>query len=396
MVSSSFKHAEVVGAGIGGLTAAAALARRGWSVRLHESTPQIRAVGAGIYLWSNGLAVLEHLGVLDQAIDGAHYGSVIQSRDDQDRLLSAVPINGPGQAQVLTILRERLLMSLLHAATAAGVEVLTGSTAVRATPDGRIEFSDGSSATADLVVAADGVGSRLRDGLGLLRTRRGIGQRCARLLIPRQDDLIPNGPDDYIEYLSGRRFLLYTPSSATDLYVALVAPTNDTRAMGAYLPQEEWIRSFPHLEDFIRKLERVPRWDDFEYISLSSWSRGRVAVLGDAAHAQPPYLGQGGGCAMMSAIGLADAVSSGQGSREAQLRTWEARERPLITHTQRFSVGVALLNDVPDLARRPLLSALGRSTGFGRSRLRAARATPTSLTAAAERMQDKLHHRVSG
>ncbi|MFD0887722.1 NAD(P)-binding protein, partial [Streptosporangium algeriense] len=71
-MSSTARHAQVIGAGLGGLTAAAALAQRGWTVELHERDPEIRAIGAGIYLWSNGLSVLRALGVFDEAVEGAH------------------------------------------------------------------------------------------------------------------------------------------------------------------------------------------------------------------------------------------------------------------------------------------------------------------------------------
>ncbi|MDR6174867.1 2-polyprenyl-6-methoxyphenol hydroxylase-like FAD-dependent oxidoreductase [Nocardioides zeae] len=376
------RHAEVVGGGIGGLTAAAALARRGWSVRLHERNEAVRALGSGIYLWSNGLAVLDELGVLDRAISDAHYGPSIQTRTGRGDLLVHVPVNGEGQVKVLTIMRERLISALLHAATSAGVEVVCDSTATGVTPSGRLTFADGSTSEADLVVIADGVGSRLRDSLGLLRRRRPLGQRCARVVVPRQPGLVPDADaDSYIEWMSGRRFLLYTPSSKTDAYIALVCPRGDDAAIGDPVPIEEWTKTFPQARNLIEQLGPAPRWDEFEQVELTSWSAGKVAVLGDAAHAQPPYLGQGGGCAMMSALGLAVAVS-GDEDLAGQLAAWEQTERPLISHTQRFSFRVGRLNDLPSFPRALLLRALGRSRAFAHARLRAANAVPTGTRAA--------------
>src|SRR5437660_1525789 len=70
--SGKTRHAEIAGAGFAGLTAAVALSQRGWSVRLHEKGPELRAFGAGIYLWHNGLRVLEGLGVLEDVLNGSH------------------------------------------------------------------------------------------------------------------------------------------------------------------------------------------------------------------------------------------------------------------------------------------------------------------------------------
>ncbi|NKE30892.1 FAD-dependent monooxygenase, partial [Mycobacterium tuberculosis] len=115
------------------------------------------------------------------------------------------------------------------------------------------------------------------------------------------------------------------------------------------------------------------RWDTFEFVQLSTWSRGAVAFVGDAAHAQPPYLGQGGGTAMTNAIALAATVSRpGTGVPEA-LADWERNTRPEIDRTQRTSYGMRLLNHIPDGLRVPLLSTIGRVPGFSDLHLSTAR-----------------------
>lgn len=375
------RTAEVVGAGIGGLTAATALAQRGWKVRLHERDNEIRAIGAGIYVWGNGLATLDALGLYDAAVVGAHVGPSLESRDHHGRTVEYIPINGPGEPRVKTIMRDRLIATLVDGAVRAGVEILTGSEIVAVDPSGTVTDAAGTTTRADVVVAADGVNSKLRDSLGLVEERVRMRQGAIRLTVPRSADFVaPEDDSRYLEYFSGRRRVLYTPSSADTLYVALVADTDDVAATRVPVDVDTWARSFPRLETLIRSLADLPaRWDTFEFIKLKSWSVGSVAVLGDAAHAQPPYLGQGGGCAMMNALGLADSLALTSGSVPDALRAWESCERPTIEHTQRWSYGLRLLNNIPDAARSPFLSATGRIHRLGRSRLRAALRTPTGF-----------------
>jgi 2-polyprenyl-6-methoxyphenol hydroxylase-like FAD-dependent oxidoreductase len=82
---------------------------------------------------------------------------------------------------------------------------------------------------------------------------------------------------------------------------------SDTVAKAVPVDRAAWKRWFPHLESLIERLgdEAEGRYDRFEYIRLKRWSAGRVAVIGDAAHALPPNIGQGGGCAMMNALSMA-------------------------------------------------------------------------------------------
>ena len=82
------RHAEIAGAGFAGLTAACALAQRGWSVRVHERGQRLRTTGAGIYIYENGLRVLAAVGAYEEAVKGAPFAHTREVRDDRNRVIS--------------------------------------------------------------------------------------------------------------------------------------------------------------------------------------------------------------------------------------------------------------------------------------------------------------------
>ena len=371
-------HAEIAGGGIAGLTAAAALAQRGWSVRVHERGAQLRATGAGIFIWDNGLRVLDAIGALDQAVAGAHLGTVRENRNGENKLVANARFAQMGM-RVYTIVRQRLLDSLVNTARAAGVEIVTESEAVRATLDGRLRLASGRELMADLVITADGVNSACRDSLKFGMRRKLLADGAIRVLIPRLPEEVCPAGDTYYEYWSGVRRIIYAACSQTELYLALTTVETDTLGKAVPLRQDEWSKSFPFLRQLFARIGTEGRWDRFEVIRLSRWSAGRVAVLGDAAHAQPPNLGQGGGCALMSALGLAVALEQAR-SVEDGLRNWEARERPLIEHTQRISCLYSAITGWPPTVRDMVLGLANRSAWAVRQRQRAANHIPTGTT----------------
>ncbi|HEV2573878.1 MAG TPA: NAD(P)/FAD-dependent oxidoreductase [Beijerinckiaceae bacterium] len=379
--SGSGRRAEIAGAGIGGLTVAAALAQRGWSVTVHERAPNLRTFGAGIYIWSNGLRVLKAIGAYDQATIGAHIGPVFHTRDHHDTTMEEIPINRPGGARLITILRETLINALVDACRRSGVDILTNSEAVGATPEGELLLADGSKRPADLVVGADGVNSQVRDSLDLMMYRKSLGYGAIRMLIARDDgDVCAGDRDRYIEYFTGTRRILYTPASATDLYVALCCASDDKQALQVPADRALWTQSFPHLAPLVARFGDAGRWDEFEVIKLKAWSKGRVAILGDAAHAMPPYLGQGGGCALMNGIGLAAAVADAPDVAQA-LRDWEARERPMTEHTQDTAERLGDMNFWPDDVRSQVLKITGQCREIAMERMKTALYAPTATQA---------------
>ena len=368
------RHAEIAGAGFAGLVAACALAQRGWSVRVHERAEALRTTGAGIYIYENGLRVLEAVGAYDTAIKGAPFAHTREVRDGNDRLISKHRWAG---SRVFSIVRQNVINALAAAAASAGVEIATNSAATGATPLGELILSDGRRLKADLIVGADGSNSRLRDSLGLLARRKFLVDGCTRLLMEKTgaERAAAHGATT-VEYWSGTRRVLYTPCSETDVYIALTMLDTDEAAKAVPVRKNDWKRAFPRLEALIDRIGDQGRYDRFDLIKLKRWSAGRVAIVGDAAHALPPNIGQGGGCAMMNALSLAVYLER-DNDVAAALAAWERNERPLTEHTQRVSYFLGLPTTWPPTVRAFTLGVIGRSPWLTAQRTRTALHRPT-------------------
>jgi 2-polyprenyl-6-methoxyphenol hydroxylase-like FAD-dependent oxidoreductase len=368
------RRAEIVGAGFAGLTAACALAQRGWSVRVHERADRLRTTGAGIYVYENGLRVLEAVGAYEAAVAGAPMAHTREVRDDRNRVISVHRWSG---SRMISIVRQNIINALAAAATKAGVEIVTGSAATAATAAGELALADGRRLKADLIVGADGSGSCVRDSLGLIAKRKFLVDGCTRLLMDKTPE--ERGSTDgakTVEYWSGTRRVLYTPCGETEIYIALTMLDRDEVGKAVPVLRDSWKRAFPHLETLIDRLGEQGRYDRFELIKLRRWSAGRVAIIGDAAHALPPNIGQGGGCAMMNALSLAVHLDR-EPDMSVALAAWERQERPITDHTQRISVLLGLPTTWPPRVRAVTLALAGRSKWLTRQRTRTALHRPT-------------------
>src|ERR1700689_4716652 len=217
--------AEIVGGGLAGLAAAAALARRGWSVRLHRRAAELREIGAGLYLKENGLRALDAMGASDACLARAERLDQLDVTD----LTSGQTLSRDVQGiRVYAVLRTDVHRALAAAAVTAGAEIATESVGVAAASDGRLTMTgSGQDLRADLIIGADGVASGIRQSLGLGVAVKTLPEGAPRLLVPR----LPTERDRRsVEYWGGRHRLLVTPCSPDDLYVALMGPESDRRA----------------------------------------------------------------------------------------------------------------------------------------------------------------------
>jgi 2-polyprenyl-6-methoxyphenol hydroxylase-like FAD-dependent oxidoreductase len=371
------RHAEIAGGGIAGLVAAAALAQRGWSVRVHERAEHMRAYGAAIFTWYNLMRVLKAVGAWEEAIEGAAPFVVRESRDARNRVINTIVASDHPDERIFSISRRQLIQALANAAMRSGATIEVGAVAIGAEAGGALLMQDGRRLTADLVVGADGVYSKVRDSLGLARKRYPLGDGAIRLLVPRtKEELTSDMGRKAIEFWSGRRRIFFSPCSEHEVYLAFMLPAHDKEGTAVPLDHATWITSFPFLEDVIRRVGDDGRWDLFEYVELHKWSAGRVAIVGDAANAMSPNTGQGAGTAGMNALSLAVFVSEAS-KIEDGLARWEAKERVLTEHTQ-FVAGVwGALTRWPTFIRTPILRYGARSKWLMSHRQRAANHIPT-------------------
>ncbi len=345
--------AAVAGGGIGGLATAAALAQRGWEVTVYERQDELRAVGAGIYIWENGLRVLEAIGAFELATKNAFHGTHFEQRDNTGSIIDSAPIGGGNR--LLTVPRSQLLAALAKVCEKAGVNIATNVEITGATARGEFFFVGGGSERADLAVGVDGVWSKVRESLGLEQSHEQTIEGALRTMVSADaDDFRDDDIGKYIECWNGPRRFLVTPVNKEQTYLALTCPDTDVDARAIPVNKDVWRDSFPQWTHLIDRIGEYPiNWGVYSVTRCHAWSAGRTAIVGDAAHAQTPNLGQGGGMAMQNGLAMATALEGVKDSRDIPdaLEVWEAGERDIVEHCQRWASLYGEVTFLPDDVR---------------------------------------------
>jgi 2-polyprenyl-6-methoxyphenol hydroxylase-like FAD-dependent oxidoreductase len=329
-------HVLVAGAGLAGTAAAIALAAAGVAVDLIDVKPEITAVGSGITMQGNGLRELRRLGVLDAVLAAGYPFSSVGMRapDPAGTLLAEFPdgrTGGPDLPGTVGLPRPALARIMADRAVAAGARLRLGIAASALSQDGDgvdVTFSDGSAGRYDLVIGADGIRSATRRMIGIAEQPQCTGMGIFRAFGPRpasvtRTDLYYGGP----AYIAG-----YCPTGADTLYAYLVEDAQDRSAQSPaerLAAMREVAAAYHGPWDEIRVTLTDPEtvnYTLFEALVVPApWNRGRVVLIGDAAHACPPTLAQGGAQALEDAAVLTELLLSHDAPDDALWAAFTAR-----------------------------------------------------------------------
>lgn len=330
-------RAIVIGAGIGGLAAANALTRKGMEVSVFERMPELREVGSGLTLWVNAMRSLEKFDA-DEPIRarGAEVRSIENRRWD-GKEYKALPIGRMGEkygTHSVSIHRGEL-QSALAAMLPKGIVNLS-ATCVGFEQDAEgvtVRFEDGREERADALIGADGIASTVRTQLFGKPQPRYAGYTCWRSAVRLQHPKLE--PTIYTQvYGRGSNFGIFPIGDGFwSWYGTKMTPEGGgAGGNGAVWKREameqfhDWYETVPAVIEATDEQAFV-RQDIKDLKPIEVWTEGRVALLGDAAHATTPALGQGGCMAIEDSVVIARELSAADGDVAGALQRYNEQRR---------------------------------------------------------------------
>lgn len=352
------RHIVISGAGIAGLTAAIALARRGFAVRILERAAALEEVGAGLQISPNATRILSRLGVLDIVAPLTVRPEAVVLRDATTlKERARVPLGASAErrwkAPYLVAHRADLQSALLARANEIdSIELSLGTsvTDVQLRSDGiTVSFDQNgisSEVSASLFVAADGVWSHSRRLVGPNEKSRFSGSLAWRTTLLADSDAgrhfaAFSSPETVTTYLHGGFHLVAYPiRAASAINLAAFTPGRAITEHWAGETSPDALRqamrdAAPQLAELADKAAPWTIWPLHTVDASRPWtSPGGIALIGDAAHAMTPFAAQGAAMAIEDAYMLADAVASATSTAQA-LSQWEAARKPRVAQVAR-------------------------------------------------------------
>ncbi|MER7673211.1 FAD-dependent oxidoreductase [Kitasatospora sp. NPDC096128] len=360
----------VVGGGTAGCALAALLRKAGLAVDMVEAMADWNVYGSGITLQGNALRVLREIGVWEQvrargySTDGVSIttpdGTVLFTQQDAHT-------GGEDLPATLGMQRPALQEILTEAVRAAGTGVRLGLTVEELTQDQdgvQVVFSDGSTGRYDLVAAADGISSSTRTMIGITEKPVPTGMGIWRTPAPRPAEVTRT----HLAY-GGPAFIAgFCPTSETTLYAYLVEPNRDRAGIDPATYAEEMRKlaagyggHWDAIRDSITDSSQINyTWFD-RHLVEGDWHRGRVVLVGDAAHGCPPTIAQGAAMSLEDASVLAELLAGADTWDDALLTAYRDRRMPRVRMVVDASVQIGQWQldgvrdaDVPALMARTM------------------------------------------
>ncbi len=352
------RRIAVIGAGIGGLTAATALRQRGFEVELYEQSTELTELGAGLQLGPNVVKVYRALGLEAdlRAIAGEPVHALTLNWTDgaslsRGRMRDAM--SARFGAPYYTVHRGEILKILARPVPETAIHLGKRCTGVTATENLAVaHFADGSEIEADIIVGADGIRSKVRESLYGEEAPRHTGMECWRATLPIErligrrfgaDGAEEFGANDAVNWLGPVGRVVCYPISAGKVFnifcghvtgrwaeESWTVPSSLAEVLDAYRGYHETLIAMFHQVD----ARMWFKWGVFDRDPLPQWTRHRVTLLGDAAHPMLPTLAQGAAMAVEDSYVLARCLDRHRHETQAALQTYESLRRDFTARVQ--------------------------------------------------------------
>ncbi|HZD92471.1 MAG TPA: FAD-dependent monooxygenase [Pseudolabrys sp.] len=335
----------VIGGGIGGLFTANALIAKGLKVTVYEQAPELGEVGAGVYVTPNSARHIERVGLKDSLEKyGARVGTGSRYLRHDGTPIAPVQVTDNAGWNATFGMHRADFVEFLAAPLAPGV-VHTGHRCIGFEQNGetaRVKFANGTEAEADIVIGADGIHSEMRPFVFPPSNPVFSNVVAYRGTVPHER--VPDWPTDAWQMWlgPGRHFLVF-PLRAGQLvnYVGFVPADEKMKESWSASGDPDQLRAEfagwdPQIENLLAKVEHTFRWALYDRDPLPTWTKGRLTLLGDAAHPMLPHLGQGANQSIEDGMALATILANADKANAPQaLAAYERLRRERVADVQR-------------------------------------------------------------